>query len=151
MAIFGKDGAQQGSRHGTTVISAGSQFVGDVALSDNLHVDGRIEGDVEAEAGVVIGEQGCVKGRIKAGTVVVSGRVEGSIAAKRLEIVAGGVVEGDVRTVDFVIEPGGRFNGSSEILDESPAQEASTPRTAADAKKPKSQAALSGEETPSTP
>ena len=155
MAIFGKDGAQQGARHGTTVVSAGSQFVGDVALSDNLHVDGRIEGDVDAQTGVVIGEQGYLKGRIRAGNVVVSGRVEGSIAAKRLEIVSGGVVEGDVQTVDLVIEPGGRFNGSSGLLDENatePAQsEASRSSSGRQKKRPEteSESGLSGDETPS--
>lgn len=125
MAIFGKDGAQQGSRAGTTVVAAGSKFVGNVALSDDLHLDGRIEGDIESDAGVVIGEQGCLTGSIRAGNVIVSGRVEGSIEAKRLEIVSGGAVEGDVHTVDLVIEPGGRFNGSSEILSDNAVSSAS--------------------------
>jgi len=57
-----------------------------------------------------------MKGQMRAAAVVVSGRVDGSISAERLEIVAGGSVEGDVYTIDLVIEPGGRFNGSSEIL-----------------------------------
>lgn len=66
----------------------------------------------------MIGSEGHVKGRIKAETVVVSGRVDGTINAKRLEIIAGGSVEGDVHVADLVIEPGGRFNGSSEIVGE---------------------------------
>jgi len=70
----------------------------------------------------VIGSEGQLKGRVEAGNVVVSGRVEGSIKARRLEIIAGGCVEGDVHTVDLVIEPGGRFNGTSENLAEEPAK-----------------------------
>lgn len=66
----------------------------------------------------MIGTDGRLKGRIEAATVVVSGRVEGSIKARRLEIIAGGGVDGDVHTMELVIEPGGRFNGSSEYLDE---------------------------------
>ncbi|HMB37629.1 MAG TPA: polymer-forming cytoskeletal protein [Wenzhouxiangellaceae bacterium] len=116
MAIFGKDRAQQGARNGSTIVAAGTEFVGNLSLSDTLHLDGRIDGDVQSESNVVIGADGYFKGRIKAATVVVSGRVEGSIAADRLEIIAGGCVEGDVHTIDLVIEPGGRFNGSSEIL-----------------------------------
>ena len=81
-----------------------------------MHVDGRIDGDVQSESNVVIGADGYLKGRIKAATVVVSGRVDGSVSADRLEIIAGGCVEGDVHIVDLVIEPGGRFNGSSEIM-----------------------------------
>ncbi|MFO7762430.1 MAG: polymer-forming cytoskeletal protein [Wenzhouxiangellaceae bacterium] len=116
MAIFGKDRAQQGTGNGSTVIGAGSDFVGNLTLKDTLHVDGRIDGDVESESNVVIGENGRVEGRITAETVVVSGQVNGSVSAGRLEIIAGGCVEGDVHIVDLVIEPGGRFNGSSEIL-----------------------------------
>jgi len=160
MAIFGKDGAQQGSRAGTTVVAAGSKFVGNVALSDDLHLDGRIEGDIESDAGVVIGEQGCLVGSIRAGNVIVSGRVEGSIAAKRLEIVSGGAVEGDVHTIDLVIEPGGRFNGSSEILSDNaisaergesgrPSSDATSGGDRREPKKRRSPAAGGGEEATS--
>lgn len=103
----------------------------------------------------MIGEQGYLKGRIRAGNVVVSGRVEGSIAAKRLEIVAGGVVEGDVQTVDLVIEPGGRFNGSSEILDDGAAETAQSGAAGSSGGDRKTRpdtgsgTGLSGEETPS--
>jgi len=116
MAIFGKDRAQQGARNGSTIVATGTEFVGNLTLSDTLHLDGRIDGDVECESSVVIGAEGYLKGRIKAATVVVSGQVDGSVSADRLEIIAGGRVEGDVHIIDLVIEPGGRFNGSSEIL-----------------------------------
>jgi cytoskeletal protein CcmA (bactofilin family) len=88
MAIFGKDRAQQGTDNGSTVIAAGSDFVGNITLKDTLHVDGRIDGDVESESNVVIGENGRIKGRITAETVVVSGQVDGSVSAGRLEIIA---------------------------------------------------------------
>lgn len=125
MAIFGKERAQQGARNGSTIVAAGTQFVGNFTLTDTLHVDGRIEGDVQSESNVVIGADGYLKGQIRAATIVVSGRVDGSISADRLEIIAGGSVEGDVHIVDLVIEPGGRFNGSSEILGSDTATEKS--------------------------
>ena len=116
MAIFSKNRAQQNTGNGSTIIAADSRLVGNLTLNDKLHVDGHIEGDVQSESNVVIGKHGQVKGKIQAGTVVVSGCVDGSISATRLEIIAGGCVEGDVHIVDLVVEPGGRFNGSSEIL-----------------------------------
>ena len=116
MAIFGKNRAQQSPGNGSTIIAADSQLVGNLTLIDRLHVDGPVENDVQSESNVVIGKHGQVKGKIQAETVVVSGRVDGSISATRLEIIAGGCVEGDVHIVDLVAEPGGRFNGSSEIL-----------------------------------
>lgn len=120
MAIFGKDGANQGSHNGSTIISAGTQLVGDLELADDLHVDGRIEGDVGSNAGVVVGAEGQVHGQIEATSVIVSGTVDGTIRARRLEIIAGGSVTGEVHTAEFVIEPGGRFSGSSENLTDEP-------------------------------
>ncbi|MDT8410380.1 MAG: polymer-forming cytoskeletal protein [Wenzhouxiangellaceae bacterium] len=116
MAVFGKNSAQQSARNGSTIIAAGTQFIGDLTLSDNLHVDGKIEGNVDSESNVTIGSEGALKGQIKASRVVVSGRVDGTVIAERLEIIAGGTLEGNVQTIDLVIEPGGRFNGSSEIV-----------------------------------
>lgn len=103
----------------------------------------------------MIGADGHLEGRIKARNVVVSGRVQGSVAAERLEIIAGGVVEGDVHTVDLVIEPGGRFNGSSEILESTersgtPAENPATQRKAREARTVGDAAAGHGEEESKT-
>ncbi|RFF26492.1 polymer-forming cytoskeletal protein [Wenzhouxiangella sp. 15190] len=106
------DGVQNA---GTTVIAAGSKLVGDLALSDNLHVDGRIEGNVQSEAEVAIGQEGHFVGELQAEHVLVSGRFEGNVDARRLEIVAGGRVEGDVTVAELVIEPGALFNGNSKV------------------------------------
>lgn len=115
MGILGRDRPQQGSGAGSTLVGADTELVGNLTLNDNLHVDGRIEGDIRSNADVTIGKSGRLDGEIHAQRVLISGRVKGRIEAERLEIVAGGEVEGNVVTVDLVIEPGGRFNGSSEI------------------------------------
>ena len=111
-----------------------------------------MDGDVESESNVVIGADGYVKGRIHAETVVVSGRVDGSISAGRLEIIAGGCVEGDVHILDLVIEPGGRFNGSSEIRT-SPASEAAADDAGPsnDMETPRAAKAKSGGKKPAEP
>lgn len=128
MGILGRDRPQQGSSAGSTLIGADTELVGDLTLNDNLHVDGRLQGNIESSADVTIGKSGHMDGEIRAQRVLVSGRVQGRIDADRLEIVAGGEVEGNVVTVDLVIEPGGRFNGSSEIrAEELPASSVAEP------------------------
>ncbi|MDZ7789539.1 MAG: polymer-forming cytoskeletal protein [Xanthomonadales bacterium] len=118
-------GRPDGSQHaGTTVIAAGSRLVGDLALSDNLHVDGRIEGTVRSEAEVAIGQEGHIEGDVQADHIVVSGGFAGNIDARRLEIVSGGRVDGDISVAELVIEPGAFFNGNSRIRDaEAPRQQ----------------------------
>ena len=115
MGIISRGRAQNGQRTGTTVIAAGTKLVGDLALSDNLHIDGHLEGAVRSDAEVSIGEQGSVEGEIEARRILVSGRFQGSIDAERLEIAAGGRVDGDVVVGELVIESGAQFNGSSKI------------------------------------
>lgn len=114
-------GRADGSQHaGTTVIAAGSKLVGDLALSDNLHIDGQIEGTIRSEAEVAIGQSGRVEGDLHAEHIMVSGTFEGNIDARRLEIIAGGRVNGDVTVAELVIEPGALFNGNSRIRETQP-------------------------------
>ncbi len=90
-------------------------MVGDLALSDNLHIDGHLEGSIRSDAEVSVGEQGSVEGEAEARRILISGRFQGSIEAERLEIAAGGHVDGDVVVGELVIESGAQFNGSSKI------------------------------------
>lgn len=143
MGILGRDRPQQGSSSGSTIIGSNTKLVGNFTLSDSLHLDGRIEGDIQSEADVTVGKSGSLEGEIVARRVLISGQVRGRIDAERLEIVSGGVVEGSVVTVDLVIEPGGRFNGSSEIRGEI-AEPAASPSASSSADKPGSGKTSSG-------
>lgn len=104
---------------------------------------------------MTIGKSGRLDGEIHAQRVLISGRVKGRIEAERLEIVAGGEVEGNVVTVDLVIEPGGRFNGSSEIrAEELPASSVADARkndTKSEKKNPSRGKADEGPEGSSSP
>lgn len=124
MGILDRNRTHGNERAGNTVVAAGTKLVGDLTLSDHLHIDGHIEGTIRSESEIAIGEQGRVEGEIEAERLYVSGSFEGSISARRLEIVAGGRVEGDVVVSELVIEPGGQFNGNSRIRE----QEAGSPR-----------------------
>ncbi len=84
-------------------------------MSDNLHVDGELEGSVKSDAEVSIGEKGRVEGDISARRVLISGSFSGTIEAEKLEIVSTGLVTGTVRVDQLMIETGARFNGSSEV------------------------------------
>jgi cytoskeletal protein CcmA (bactofilin family) len=117
MGIINRSSADGSPGAGTTLVAAGSKLVGDLTLSDNLHIDGSIEGTVRSRAEVAIGQEGRIEGDITAERVIVSGKVEGTISAKRLEIISGGRVDGDVTAAELVIESGALFNGNSRIRD----------------------------------
>lgn len=125
MGIISRGHSSNRKRSGTTVIAAGTKLVGDITLSDNLHVDGNVEGTVKSDAEVSIGEQGNFDGDITAARVMISGRFTGSIDAERLEIVASGTVSGEVAVGQLVIESGAQFNGSSKIKGQEPPRQIS--------------------------
>lgn len=85
-----------------------------------LHVDGELSGIIHSESIVVIGKNGNLKGELQADKIVVNGCFEGQLEANSLEILAGGVVNGDISTQKISIENGGRFNGTSKIKQEEP-------------------------------
>jgi cytoskeletal protein CcmA (bactofilin family) len=96
------------------VLGATSAVRGDLKAERGFRIDGKIDGNVESEGAIVIGETGQVHGNVVGTDVVVVGRVEGNITASgHLDIGAKGKVVGDVTAKSMRIETGGVFRGTS--------------------------------------
>ena len=93
-----------------SVIGADVTIKGDVSASADLHVDGRIEGDI-ACASLVQGDSSEIHGAIEAESARVAGRVVGSIHARELVILRSARVEGDVHYDALTIEQGAEVDG----------------------------------------
>lgn len=100
-----------GARH-TTFSILGSDVVitGNVSATVDLHVDGRIEGDI-ACANLVQGADSLIKGAVVAESAKLAGTVDGSIVARDLTIQSTARINGDVTYENLVIEPGGQVEG----------------------------------------
>lgn len=83
---------------------------GNVSASVDLHVEGRIEGDI-ACANLVQGNESLIKGSIVAETARLSGTVEGSITARELTLSASARITGDVTYESLTIEQGSQVDG----------------------------------------
>ena len=115
MGLIGKNNQKPDGTARSTIIAAGTHFVGNIELKDSLHLDGQVDGDIVSEADVTIGASGLFKGEIKAKRVLVSGRLDGKVDADYIEIVATGQVNGEIRVRELVIESGGQFIGASHV------------------------------------
>lgn len=74
---------------------------GDLHFTEQLFVNGRVEGNVYAEpdsgATVVVSQQGSVAGEIRVPNVVINGTIEGDVyASGKLELAANARVKGNV-------------------------------------------------------
>jgi cytoskeletal protein CcmA (bactofilin family) len=108
--------AEEKTRGVDTILGAGSDFKGQINAKGTIRIDGKIEGNVSSEEGVIIGEKGLIKGNISAKTVLVSGKVSGNVtAAKRLEIMPAGQLQGDIHTPRLAIAEGVIFKGNCDM------------------------------------
>ncbi|MFM6854969.1 MAG: polymer-forming cytoskeletal protein [Sphingopyxis sp.] len=100
-----------GARHTTfSILGADVVVTGNISATVDLHVDGRIEGDI-ACANLVQGQESLIQGAIVAESAKLAGTVEGSILARDLIIQSTARITGDVTYENLVIEQGSQVDG----------------------------------------
>ena len=89
---------------------------GDLTAEGAFRIDGTIEGSVESNSAVVVGESGVVRGGLRGTDIVIAGAVQGDVTCSgHLEILAKGKIEGDIAAKSMRIETGGVFCGNSRM------------------------------------
>jgi cytoskeletal protein CcmA (bactofilin family) len=98
-------------------ISQGIRIKGEVTGSEDLFVDGHVEGKVNLSSGsLTVGPNGDVKADIVAREVIVRGRVDGKIVGReKIHLSSTGNVAGDLQTERLTIEDGAVLSGRVEI------------------------------------
>lgn len=100
------------SGNGSTFSVIGSDVVikGDISATVDLHVDGRIEGDIQC-ASLVQGEGSHIEGAVVAEQARIGGSVSGSITARELVVLRTARINGDVNYDALTIEQGAEVEG----------------------------------------
>ncbi len=96
-----------------TIIGADTVFQGSIKTKGAVRIDGKLEGNINEAAGVVVGEKGLVTGDLNAKIVIVGGKVTGNVTAyQNLEILTKAQVYGDIHTALLSIGEGAIFEGN---------------------------------------
>lgn len=129
----------------STSVDASSVLEGRLRCKQTLRIDGRIEGEVECEKTVIVGEAARVLAGIEAEEVQISGVVEGNIAARRkITLERTAVVVGDLTTPGIVIEEGAKLKGRIVIGSDMEGETAQEPAREAKKAQPSKKAASPG-------
>jgi cytoskeletal protein CcmA (bactofilin family) len=90
---------------------------GELSGSEDLYVDGVVEGSIELEGNnLIIGPNGQVRANVNAKGVVVQGKLEGNIrASERTELRKSAIAVGDIFTQRVAVEEGAYFKGKVDI------------------------------------
>jgi cytoskeletal protein CcmA (bactofilin family) len=90
---------------------------GELSGSEDLYVDGQVEGTIELHGNsLIIGASGQVRANVNAKGVIVQGKLEGNIhATERAELKKSATAVGDIITQRVAIEEGAYFKGKVDI------------------------------------
>ncbi|HXR19545.1 MAG TPA: polymer-forming cytoskeletal protein [Steroidobacteraceae bacterium] len=99
-----------------SVIAAELAIEGKIVGGGDVRIAGRFKGDVQVDGNFRIDQGARLEGQVRAGVVVVAGELQGNIdAAKQVDVLATGVIVGDVKAASITVAAGSRMRGHVEF------------------------------------
>ena len=101
---------------GKDVLSRDVEIKGSIKFQKELLIDGKVEGEINSDGVLTIGENADIRGEIKTKSITVYGKVHGNITVgERCELKSRCTLQGDLKAARLVIEEGATFIGKSEV------------------------------------
>ncbi|MFN7728895.1 MAG: polymer-forming cytoskeletal protein [Bdellovibrio sp.] len=105
---------QVSSEHVTALLDQGARFEGRLTFEGTVRIGGEFKGEIFTKDALVINEGAIVQADIEADTIVICGRVEGNLFARRRVIMhPPAVFRGTVTSPSLRIDEGVVFEGAS--------------------------------------
>jgi cytoskeletal protein CcmA (bactofilin family) len=109
------------------IVGYGISIEGRIENCDRLILDGNMNCELSGLKALVISESGYFKGKGHVQQAEISGRFEGDLVVDgHIVIMQTGRVDGKITYKSIEIKPGGRFTGSIVLQESSPAKPAET-------------------------
>ncbi len=106
--------SQTTSEHITALLDAGARFEGRLTFEGTVRIGGEFKGEIFTKDALVINEGALVQADIEADTIIINGRVEGNLFARRRVIMhPPAVFRGTVTSPSLRIDEGVVFEGAS--------------------------------------
>lgn len=99
-----------------SVIASDLSIEGKIEGAGHIRIAGRFKGDVHVQGDLTIEVGARVNGAVRARKVVIAGELEGNIeSAHRVELLASGVMIGDLKAETLIVAAGSRMKGQVEF------------------------------------
>ncbi len=129
------------------MLSSDVEIKGQVRFTNDLVVDGKIEGEIDSDGSLTVGENARVRAEIRTRSVVIYGKVHGNITvSERVELKANAELVGDIKAATLSIEAGAIFVGKSMVGAPAAAATPATKPAATPAAKPTATAPVKKEQ-----
>ncbi len=105
----------------STIIGKGSTVKGHLQIRGGIKIDGQIEGTLETDGFVIIGQSGKAKSDIRAKECLISGTMEGNVTvSETLELDKTAVLTGDIVAKILTVNAGAIIVGTCQMGDKKP-------------------------------
>jgi cytoskeletal protein CcmA (bactofilin family) len=99
-----------------SIVAAEITITGKIVGAGHVRIAGKFEGDVHIDGDLTIEKGAKLTGSIRAEAVAIAGEVEGNIdSAKKVELLASGVLNGDLKAGTLTVAAGSRMRGRAEF------------------------------------
>ncbi len=89
----------------------GTKVVGSIEATNDIRIDGEVEGDLKCSGKVIIGPQGRIKGEVHCQNAVIEGDFQGILRVKEvLNVRESATISGDIQTNQLLVQAGAVFN-----------------------------------------
>jgi len=110
---------KKGENEVKAFLGKGTEFDGKLMFGGSVRVDGNFKGEVSGGGTLIVGEGADIEADILVDSLLVSGRVCGSIEVReKVEIYPTGRILGNIKTSVFVVQEGAVFEGNCRMVNE---------------------------------
>src|SRR5690554_666796 len=99
-----------------TIIGSGMNLTGNLFTLNDVRIDGKFTGDLQAKGKIVVSELGEITGDVKGVNIVIMGKAYGDFEAENnFQVASGGYFKGTVKTRCINISDSAHFEGTCDI------------------------------------
>ena len=97
-------------------LSSGVSIEGDLSFRNELLIDGKVNGKINATGALTVGKNARVRGEVRVKSVTIQGTIVGNVfASERCVLEAGATLRGDVESPSLALDENASFLGHAKI------------------------------------
>jgi cytoskeletal protein CcmA (bactofilin family) len=111
----------QSEAPGIVVLGPRDSLIGTLSVDGDVHIEGRLEGEVSATGEVSVHSTGTARAQIAARDIVINGTVDGSAVAQHgVSIGETAIITGEVRSARLRVDEGATVNATISMNSDAP-------------------------------
>ncbi len=101
------------------LIGNGTEIIGNIQLTSDIRVDGKITGNIQSTGRVLVGNSGEIEGNVYCKAADVAGKIKGNVtASENITLKSNACIIGDLATIKLSVELGAQFTGMCKVSPE---------------------------------